>query len=454
MKRCLLFLAILFQLSSLQGQNIFPKYEFRGVWIATISNIDWPSKAGLGTDLQKQEFIFLLDKIKANGLNAVIVQIRPAADALYESPFENWSKYLTGQQGVSPFPYYDPLTFMIEESHKRCLEFHAWFNPYRALVDASKNPNSSNHVTHQHPSWFLNYGNKKYFDPSLPEVQDYFTKIVLDVVKRYNIDAVHFDDYFYPYRIAGKEFPDAMSYAKYGNPFSSKDDWRRNNVNMLIENLGKKIKQVKPFVKFGISPFGVWRNSSKDAEGSNTNGGQTNYDDLYADVLLWQKKGWIDYLLPQLYWEIGHKAADYATLLNWWGLHAYQRHVYIGHGLYQVGVSKKPSWRSMTEIQKQIEMLQSNTQIKGSAFYSANSFLKNSMGCNELFQHNIYTRPALIPPMKWIDSIAPIAPKLNISYGRDNTKILQWIMPKNENETLLFIGSQQMNKWMYQLQKI
>lgn len=423
---------------SVQAQTVYPKREFRAVWIATIANIDWPSKSGFDAEQQKQEFINLLNLVKANGLNAVIVQIRPSADAIYASSFENWSRYLTGKQGMPPTPYYDPLQFMIEESHKKCIEFHAWFNPYRALVDAMKNPNTPDHITFQHPEWFVNYGGKKYFNPGLPEVRTYFTKIVMDVVKRYDIDAVHFDDYFYPYRIADKEFPDQQAFMQYGSSFSSKDNWRRDNVNKLMESLSKKIKELKPYVKFGISPFGVWRNIAKDEDGSITTAGQTNYDDLYADVLLWQKKGWIDYLLPQLYWEIGHKAADYSTLLDWWNRHAYGRHMYIGHGLYQVGTSKKPCWNGMAEIGSQISLLRNANNIQGSALYSANSFTKNKNGCNNYLQQQVYKKPALLPTMKWIDSIAPQAPSLKISYDRDNYRVLQWTSKNTAQENLQF----------------
>lgn len=415
-----------------------PKREFRAAWIATVGNIDWPSKQGLDAETQKAEFKSILIQCKQNGLNAVIVQIRPSADALYNSPYENWSRYLSGHQGQAPIPYYDPLTFMIEEAHKQCIEFHAWFNPYRALVDAAKNPNTKDHITWQHPEWFLNYGGKKYFDPGLPEVRDYFTKIVIDVVKRYDIDAVHFDDYFYPYRIAHTEFPDFKSFNQYKGAFMNKDDWRRNNVNVLIESISKKIKQAKPHVKFGISPFGVWRNYSKDVEGSHTNGGQTNYDDLYADVLLWLKNGWIDYILPQLYWEIGHKAADYNELLRWWSEHSYGRHLYIGHGLYQVGVSSKACWKSMNEIETQVTKSRATKNVMGSAYYSANAFKKNLCGLNYAMQDQINKRPSLLPLMSWLDHEAPKAPVVKISYGRDGYRVLNWTIENPSKEDLQF----------------
>lgn len=436
--RILIQLLFLLLCISANAQVIIPKREFRAVWIATVGNIDWPSKQGLDAEIQKSEFKSILMQCKKNGLNAVIVQIRPSADALYNSPYENWSRYLSGKQGQSPMPYYDPLSFMVEEAHKQCIEFHAWFNPYRALVDANKNPNTKDHITWQHPEWFLNYGGKKYFDPGLPEVRDYFTKIVLDVVKRYDIDAVHFDDYFYPYRIAHVEFPDYNSFTKYKGNFSIKDDWRRHNVDVLIESLSKKIKETKPYVKFGISPFGVWRNFSKDPEGSHTNGGQTNYDDLYADVLLWLKKGWIDYILPQLYWEMGHKAADYNELLRWWSEHAYGKNLYIGHGLYQVGVSSKACWRSMNEISQQVMASRSTNNVDGSAYYSANAFKKNLCGLNYSMQNEINSRPALLPTMSWMDQEAPKAPNVKISYGRDGYRVLQWTIENPSKEELQF----------------
>ncbi|MEO6831233.1 MAG: family 10 glycosylhydrolase, partial [Chitinophagaceae bacterium] len=258
-----------------------PKREFRAAWIASVGNIDWPAKQTLSSAEQQASFIQLLDRMKRMGCNAVIMQIRPACDAFYASKYEPWSRYLTGKQGRAPEPYYDPLQFMIAEAHKRNMEFHAWFNPFRALVDSKKNPNPPEHVTHQHPDWLVSYGGKTYLNPGIPAAREYVTDVILDVVKRYDIDAVHLDDYFYPYRIANVAFGDGAAFAKY-NPehIADRDDWRRENVSIFIKNLNTQIKKEKKFVKLGISPFGVWRNSSKDPEGSVTRGGQTNYDDL------------------------------------------------------------------------------------------------------------------------------------------------------------------------------
>ena len=311
-----------------------PQYEFRAVWIATVENIDWPSKKALPVAQQKAEFIKLLDMHKRNGMNAVVMQIRPVTDAFYPSQYEPWSEYLTGRQGLPPSPYYDPLEFMINETHKRGMEFHAWVNPYRAVFNIKLSSVSPTHVTRLFPKWFLTYGSKKYFDPGLPEAREHVTRVIRDVVERYDLDAIHFDDYFYPYKIPGKEFPDQASFARYGNGMA-KDDWRRSNVDTIIKMLSETIKSVNPRVKFGISPFGVWRNKSKDPMGSNTRAGVTNYDELYADILLWLREGWIDYVAPQLYWEIGFPLADYTVLLDWWSRYSYGKQVYIGHGIYR-----------------------------------------------------------------------------------------------------------------------
>ncbi|MEO6220935.1 MAG: family 10 glycosylhydrolase [Ginsengibacter sp.] len=377
-----------------------PQYEFRGVWIATVDNIDWPQKGVYTVYSQKTEFIRQLNQHKNNGMNAVVVQVRPSADAFYPSSLEPWSQWLTGIQGRSPSPYYDPLQFMIEETHKRGMEFHAWLNPYRANFNISSASIAPNHITRIHPDWFLTYGGKKYFDPSNKDGQQHVVAVVRDIVKRYDIDAIHMDDYFYPYRIAGKEFPDAASYIRSGSKLA-KDDWRRSNVDSIIEKLNAVIKEEKPFCKFGISPFGVWRNKDKDAEGSNTKAGQTNYDDLYADIILWMKKEWVDYVAPQLYWEIGHKLADYEELIDWWSRHSYGCHIYIGHGIYRA-FEKGMAWKNPNELPNQIKMLRQYPSVHGSIYFSSKSFDRNPNGWNDSLQSNYYKTPAQIPEMDWL----------------------------------------------------
>ena len=393
------FLVLISFIGSTHLLSAQPKQEFRAVWIATVDNIDWPSKKGIAVDSQKAEFIRLLDLHKQNGMNAVIMQIRPATDAFYPSAYEPWSEWLSGVQGKPPSPYYDPLQFMINETHKRAMEFHAWCNPYRADFKIGKASIASSHITRLHPDWFLDYGDKKYFDPGNKQAQAFVVEVIRDMTKRYEVDAVHFDDYFYPYRIAGKEFPDSVTYLQYGKSMK-KDDWRRSNVDSIILSLRNIIKQTKPWVKFGISPFGVWRNHDKDPRGSNTKAGQTNYDDLYADILLWLEKGWIDYVAPQLYWEFGHRAAPYEVLIDWWSKHTYGKHCYIGLGIYRAGSSDV--WKDSTLIPRQIELLRNTPNIQGMIFFSSKTFNRNPNGWNDSLRLHYFKEPAIVPEMKWI----------------------------------------------------
>jgi uncharacterized lipoprotein YddW (UPF0748 family) len=377
-----------------------PKYEFRGVWIATVDNIDWPQR-GSDVKSQKADFIRQLDMHQKNGMNAMIVQVRPAADAFYPSPYEPWSQWLTGVQGKAPSPYYDPLQFMIEETHKRGMEFHAWLNPYRAMFSIRSSSIARNHITRTRPEWFVNYGNTKYFDPGNKQAQDFVVKVVRDIVKRYAIDGVHMDDYFYPYRIAGKEFPDEKSYRQSRTDLS-KDDWRRSNVDSIIRKVSIAIKEENPFCKFGVSPFCVWRNKDQDPEGSDTKAGQTNYDDLYADVLLWLQNGWIDYVAPQLYLEIGHERVAYEKMVEWWSDHSYGRHVYIGHGVYRTG-ERNLAWKNPNELPNQLKLLRQYPNVQGSIYFSSTTFNNNPNGWNDSLRNNYYHTPALTPPMEWLN---------------------------------------------------
>jgi uncharacterized lipoprotein YddW (UPF0748 family) len=376
------------------------KPEFRGVWVATVDNIDWPTKGNFNSEAQKAEFIKLLDMHQRNGINALIVQIRPAADAFYPSQFEPWSEWLTGRQGQPPTPFYDPLDFMITETHKRGLEFHAWMNPYRAEYAIGISSISATHITRVHPEWFLTYGDKRYFDPGNKEVQQYVAAIVRDVVSRYPVDGIHFDDYFYPYRISGREFPDNVTYQQYGNGLK-KDDWRRSNTDSIIALLSGVIKSQNKKCQFGISPFGVWRNAKVDpVNGSNTNGAVSNYDDLYADILLWLKKGWIDYVAPQLYWEFEHRAASYNVLLDWWNDHTFGRHCYIGLGIYKANTNK--AWRDVTQLPRQIDSLRTKSNVQGMIFFSSKSFESNPNGWSDSLRLNYFKYPAIVPPMEWL----------------------------------------------------
>ena len=372
--------------------------EFRGVWVATVDNIDWPGKGNFDTDSQKVEFIRLLDMHQRNGMNAMVVQIRPCTDAFYPSPYEPWSQWLTGTQGRPPSPYYDPLQFMIDETHKRKMVFHAWMNPYRAVFNINETVVAPTHITRLHPELFITYGDKKYFDPGNKAAQQYVTAVVTDVVSRYKVDAIHFDDYFYPYKIEGKAFPDDASYRLYGKGLN-KEDWRRSNTDSIIAALSAAIKKENKQCQFGISPFGVWRNVERDpVNGSKTNGAQSNYDDLYADILLWLKNGWIDYVAPQLYWEFGHRIAPFEVLLNWWSKHTYGKHCYIGIGIYRA--NSNAAWSNNNQLGRQIDALRITPNIKGMIFFSSKTFEANPKGWSDTLRLNYFKESAAVPGLE------------------------------------------------------
>lgn len=428
----LLLILIILLSASVKAQS--PKREFRGAWIATVSNIDWPSKPGLSATDQQEEFVGRLNELKELGCNAVVVQIRPVCDALYDSKLEPWSHYLTGKQGQPPSPYYDPLVFMIQETHKRNMEFHAWFNPYRALMDSKKNNNPPWHVTKKHPEWIVSYGGQSIIDPGIPEARQYVIDVICDVVRRYDIDAVHMDDYFYPYPAGAKPFGDAKTYAKYGHgtPLA---DWRRNNISLFVSQLNTSIKHIKPYMKLGISPFGIWRNADKDPQGSKTRGGLTTYDDLFADVLQWMQKGWVDYMMPQLYWEHQHRVAAFDVLMPWWYGHCYQRHVYYGLAPYRMTAKSGP-WSSPRELMWQMRDIRGQCPNSGFCFFSASSFDKIHPAVSDSVTH-FDKLPAFIPAMPWIDSIPPAAPvvKATTSGGGVN---LKWTVSNPSNEMMRF----------------
>ncbi len=418
--------------------QVYPKYEMRALWVATVANIDWPSSPHLSVEDQKIEMVSLLDLMKENNLNTVVLQIRPCADAFYNSSIEPWSQWLTGEQGKPPEPFYDPLEFVIAECRKRGLDIHAWLNPYRAISDTA-NITASNHITRIHPEWFLTYGKTVYFDPGLPQTRDYAATVVSDIVRRYDIDAIHMDDYFYPYRIANVSFPDDSSFSNYPRGFTpaQRDDWRRDNVNLIIRQLSDSIKSIKPWVEFGISPFGVWRNNSTDPEGSDTKAGQTNYDDLFADILYWQKNGWIDYVTPQIYWHVGFKIADYKVLTDWWSHNTFGSRLYIGQAPYRIDrKATAKGWRTSKEIIKQININRTYPNINGSMFFSAKVFRKNPMRLNQKLIRSLYRYPSITPANNRIVPIIPEQPShagLDVAGGLIN---LSW---KKESNTRKFI---------------
>ncbi|MBI9064461.1 MAG: family 10 glycosylhydrolase [Marinilabiliaceae bacterium] len=418
-----------------------PKREMRAVWIASVANIDWPSKSGLSTSLLKEEMIELLDHAKDFKLNTVIFQVRPATDAFFPSKLEPWSQWLTGEQGKAPAPAYDPLDFAIRECNKRGLELHLWLNPYRAVLDTAKSSISNNHPINKHPEWFVTYGKTAYFNPGLPETRNHVASVVADITRRYEVDAIHFDDYFYPYRIAGQEFPDQAAFEKYPRGFTAnqKEDWRRNNVDLIIEQLHDTIQTIAPHVAFGISPFGVWRNQSKDPRGSATKAGQTNYDDLYADILKWQQEGWIDYITPQIYWHIGKEVADYAIIADWWSQNTFGCRLYIGQAFYKMDKhSKDKQWRSSRQIVKQIQLNRTYPNIDGSMFFSAKYLRSNPMNLKKKLQKQLYKYEALPPVNMRIHQLTPEKPHKGTLQVTDNKIMLSWEEGFNNEQFVIY----------------
>lgn len=407
-----------------------PKRELRGVWIASVLNIDYPSIPTTSDYVLREEWIKLIDKHKSMGINALYVQIRPASDAVYQSDIEPWSRFLTGQSGVAPMNNFDPLPFMIETAHQRGMEFHAWLNPYRASMDNQEGSTfAPNHVLNKHPDWCIKYGKRYILNPGLPEVRDHVNQVVAEIVSKYDVDGIHFDDYFYPYKIAGETFPDAKTFQKYPAGFTNIEDWRRNNVDLLIYNLSKTIKKIKPRVQFGISPFGVWRNNNRDPEGSATQAGITCYDDLYADVRKWLRMDWIDYVTPQVYWQLGFQIAEHATIVKWWVDNSAGKPVYVGIGAYRIGQAsnREPAWTDPNEIGRQIRHSRLYKQVKGVVYFSSKSLTSNLLGVGDTLANNYYRYPALTPEViKDTSLIECDAPELRNIIAENGQTIVRW----------------------------
>ena len=395
-----------------------PKREFRGAWIQCVNG----QFRGIGTEAMQKTLSYQLDELQKDGCNVIIFQVRPECDALYESKYEPWSYYLTGQQGVAPRPYWDPLAWMIKQSHKRGMELHAWINPYRAKTKVA-HANASNHVVSQHPERCFEYDGLTLLNPALKENRDYICQVVTDILERYDVDGLHIDDYFYPYPTPGIPIPDNAYFRADSQGFTDIGDWRRNNVNLFIEQLWATIRTVKPWVKFGVSPFGIYRNVKNDPNGSQTNGLQ-NYDQLYADVLLWVKNGWVDYCVPQIYWEIGNKAADYAELMNWWNKHCTKTTLVIGEDIERTA--------KFNQMEQKMNMHAELPNIQGTVLWYAKAAVDN-VGNYGTQLRNVYWRyPALQPVMKHIDNKAPKKPRKVQVIDIEGQKVLFWTAPKGE----------------------
>ncbi|WP_199848142.1 glycoside hydrolase family 10 protein [Streptomyces dysideae] len=354
--------------------------EMRGVWVATVANRDWPSKPGLTADEQRAELIAQLDSAVERRLNTVILQVRPTADALWPSSYEPWSQVLTGTQGTAPG--WDPLGTAVKEAHARGLELHAWFNPYRIATHADPTRLVASHPARRNPDWVVTYGGKLYYNPGLPEVRAFVQDAILDAVKKYPLDAVHFDDYFYPYPVAGQTFDDTAAYDRYGGDFASRADWRRDNIDKLVRETAARIKQIRPTTQFGISPFGVWRNARTDPLGSDTRALQS-YDDVYADTRKWVRESWIDYICPQLYWNIGNAAADYAKLVPWWAQVAQgtRTKLYVGEALYKAGDPAQPAaWQDPAELSGHLTLGADHPEVRGHVWFAAKDTVTDGIG--------------------------------------------------------------------------
>ncbi|MFD4138401.1 glycoside hydrolase family 10 protein [Streptomyces sp. NPDC058572] len=355
--------------------------EFRGMWLASVGNRDWPSVPGLSAAAQRAELLAHLDSAVARRLNVVIFQVRPTADALWPSPHEPWSQYLSGVQGRNPG--WDPLGTAVTEAHRRGLQLHAWFNPYRVANHTDPSLLVPHHPARRNPGWILPYGGKLYYNPGIPEVRRFVQDAMMDAVRRYAVDAVHFDDYFYPYPVAGQVFRDDATYARYGAGHPDKASWRRSNIDRLVSEMAARITKAKPGVRFGISPFGVWRNSATDPRGSATAAGVQTYDDLHADTRTWVRQGWIDYVVPQVYWNIGFQAADYAALVPWWADVARGTGVdlYIGEALYKAGAPGQPApWQDPAELSRHLTLARRHATVRGHCFFSAKEVMTDPTG--------------------------------------------------------------------------
>ncbi|MEU7729007.1 family 10 glycosylhydrolase [Streptomyces sp. NPDC040724] len=346
--------------------------DFRGMWIASVSNVDWPSQSGLSAARQRTELLRLLDAAVARRLNAVILQVRPAADAFWPSKLEPWSQWLTGEQGADPG--WDPLGTAVAEAHARGLELHAWFNPYRVANHTDPDRLAPSHPARRNPGWTVEYGGKLYYNPGLPEVRRFVQDAMFDAVTRYPVDAVHWDDYFYPYPADGEYFDDDEAYEEHGSGFSSRAAWRRHNTDTLVQEMSARLRALRPAVRFGISPFAVWRNSDRDPLGSPTRAGLGTYDDLYADTRKWVREGWIDYIVPQAYWHIGHPTADYADIVPWWARTVAGTGVdlYVGEALYRCDAdSTTAAWRDPGELSKHVRLAAGHPEVRGHVYFSA-----------------------------------------------------------------------------------
>lgn len=422
--KILIFTALLFVAVPTTAQQ---KREFRGAWIQCVNG----QFQGVSTEVMQKTLTYQLDELQKDGVNAIIFQVRPECDALYESKLEPWSRFLTGKQGQAPSPYWDPLAWMVKQCHKRGMELHAWINPYRAKTKSTTSL-SATHIARMHPERVFEYDGQLILNPGLDENRAYICEVVSDIVERYDIDGLHIDDYFYPYPAAGATIPDAKLFKQKSNGISNIGDWRRYNVNLFMNELYETIHAVKPWVKFGVSPFGIYRNKANDPNGSNTKGLQ-NYDDLYADVLLWVNNGWVDYCVPQIYWQIGHPTADYATLLDWWNKYCSARPLYIGEDIERTAKYKDLDNPKINQMPAKYALKQEKRNVRGTVLWYAKAAVDNIGNYGKALRSNYWKYPALQPLMPFIDKKAPSKVKKLKQVSLEDGEFLFWTTPKGSS---------------------
>ncbi|MBR1839640.1 MAG: family 10 glycosylhydrolase [Prevotella sp.] len=427
MRSLLLIIIFSFQFSILNFLHAAPKREFRGAWIQCVNG----QFQNLGTEKMQQTLTYQLNELQKDGVNAIIFQVRPECDALYESAIEPWSRFLTGQQGIAPSPYWDPLQWMITECHRRGMELHAWINPFRAKTKVTHQL-AGNNIAIKRPDLVFAYDGLYILNPAKQENRDYICRVAADIIRRYDVDGLHIDDYFYPYPAAGCQIPDQQDFAANPQGYGNIHDWRRHNVNLFIEQLHDTIQSVKPWVKFGVSPFGIYRNKKNDPRGSDTNGLQ-NYDDLYADMLLWIDEGWCDYCVPQLYWEIGHKAADYKTLIHWWNDHANNRPLFIGEDIERTVKHADPDNPNQNQMQAKYSLHAQLPNVSGTVLWYAKAAVDNVGGYGTMLRENYWRYPALQPLMPFIDSTKPGKPAKVKPLWTSDGYTLFWQAPKSKS---------------------
>lgn len=435
--------------STSNAQEKSAHISIRGAWLTTLNNIDWPSKSGLSETELKSEMFDILDFYESVGINTIFFQVRPEGDAFYRSSFEPWSEHITGNKGEVPPGNIDPLQLLLDEAHNRYMEVHAWINPFRALSSPTKTE-LDDFIHHQtNPEWFVKYGHHLYYDPGVPEVRNYTLEIIKDITTNYDVDGIHFDDYFYPYPIANKIFNDQSTYYQLGKGLSL-SQWRKSNIDDLVFNVHQYLFENHPYIKFGISPFGVWENSSVHPLGSETKAGITALSSNYADIVVWMQKGWVDYIVPQIYWNIGFDAANFEVLTKWWNQHSYGRHIYVGHSLYKFNENSRiPQWRDGNEILRQFAEIETNSHLNGSIFFNTSSLLKNVVGSTTNIQKYFREHPAKIETMPYKKQLEAIPIHSAKCKKHEKDILISWDMKLEPNANFgygIYVGERDKDK--------